>query len=229
MSSLHPKDYTAENVCFALGLRPAAEDPDFARGKEAIRFVFMPSFFFETAITFTRSGECAKVSCIVSQRKLENEPCVARLPVWRTEIVLQKLEFPAWVASFKEAEASLAKPKWFVLADGASVVVSCRSGNDFSQFMASTSVTDLVQQTCAEAVKIGRASANLPEVDDALRNIGSSLGLGWEAKPPAPAPTAKRLLILGTPACREDYFTMLSRAWALEAKSPSQPTPQEGA
>ncbi len=85
---MQSKDYTAENICKAMGLAGFSNDPTFEDHQSVIRLLLMPSFHPELCLTLAANEREAILSIIALTDQFYRRPD----PAWSLPIYSEKIE-----------------------------------------------------------------------------------------------------------------------------------------
>jgi hypothetical protein len=195
-------NYTAENICRALGLGGFANDLELAEADQCIRILLVPSFHREVCISVLRKADKVWVSVVaaLTQIWLQDWPFPRSTPVEHDSSVLAGTEFVALSSSMHAAVES--KPaRRFVMLDGMRAYAVLRADRQGKLYLdqhvsADARYTSFV----AEAITLAHRAIASPGVRNALSDAGSYAGLQIPIESTPPAKDIVRTLVLG----RED-------------------------
>jgi hypothetical protein len=205
-------EYTPENVCRAMGLPSFAEDRSLQETGEALRIVFLPSFDPEVSITFRPAESGLAVQVVALKRMLWHERMWCRLP--ETSSGPFKVAAPNYAALLEgltDAKTSLATGQRdrFVILDGMTIAACSYSPNSTIVLEENTSATDAIFAFSTLVVKAAWAGITSPAVANSLSAVARYVDMTYPIVELPPEPPITRLLILGTPDDRKDYFELL--------------------
>lgn len=200
---MNVEQYTDDAVCFAMGLMQFVPTTP----GDVLRLVCRPSFHPEVCVTVTPTDLVA----VALRSNLWQEPVPARMPEFSEHAIVTPDVFEALSEVFDEAFAKTRHPSKWVVCDGMmSSAARTRSGRTdrYSSHTVNDEERRLVK--CFLSIALSR-----------LRSVQLRNRLSWcgwyvssrddpafpvEAEPSTPGPETTRLLVMGTPEDRADFY-----------------------
>ena len=205
------EDYTADDICRAMGLPGFVEQPWVQSEDPNLRLVLTPSFHPELCITLARSADGTWLSVVVLLKRLWAERSLVCLPHESEATNLPSAAFEEVLALFTAAHASFDPERRYVCVDGmgsASCLVS-RTGTKLLDAHVSAHVA--TGQFIGRLIELAWNACCHPGVRNALAQAALYLGGEYPIQEVAPQPAVTRLAVLGTPEEKSQYLAILQQ------------------
>ena len=208
---MHPDAYTDDAICNAMGLdrfEPVGVD-------NAIRLLLRPSFHPETCITL----EPTRLHVVALRSMLWHEPVPCRLPEYAEVASLSDEQFERAAEVFDRALAENVQKGKCIYIDGMPISALRIEGGRRWTFDGHP-VGKEQARFVADLLCLAHVSVSSMHLRNRIEHCGRYVGctLGTELDEPGP-PKLTRVMVLGTPDERGDYFNQLRR-WA-ESRPPT--------
>lgn len=200
-SNMLSANYTAENICRALGLGSFANDLQLAAADEAIRVLLVPSFHREVCISLLRQANTVRVSVVAARTQiwLQDWPVPQSTPVDQESMPCSGLAF-AELSSSLCAAAESRQSQRYVILDGMRAHTVLRADRQGKYHLDQhVSANPLYTAFIAEAITLAHRTVTGPGIRNALADAGSYVGLRMPTEPTPPTKDLVRTMVLGSP------------------------------
>jgi hypothetical protein len=204
-------DYTDDAICRSMGIGALVPDADNLGGI-TLRILFKPSFDPEVAITFVTSPEYSRAHIVALRTMLWLERMMCRMPEESERTALETNSVSELVESFvAHAQPPEAQDR-SICIDGMGISAVMRRGGDTISTRGNSSARHGLRAVATHAIQLTWNATETPGVKNALARVARYLGQDCPLVTIPPAPPITRLLILGAPDERQEYFQMLEPA-----------------
>jgi hypothetical protein len=205
-------DYMADTICRAMGLPGFADDPALRERGDCLRVLFMPSFHPEVCVTCWSEGEGTGLQ-VAARREMFWRERARHLPVVILTVTVAAPSFATLAEDFATAAEELSgERKWFTLDGMPTAVLRQYADGTTATLEDWPNHSPALFRLCVSLVEAAWAVNDRPPLALALAEVGGYLGLKYPVqRPPAEEPPT-RLLVLGTPEERADYFGQLDES-----------------
>ena len=211
------KQYTPDAICRSMGM-PGFVEPGWS--PPTLRILLMPSFDPEVCLTLT-GGVDARLSVVALAEMLWRQPVPRSLPTWSEQVtvpmsVVSELttDFDAALIAERDAKGHM------VCADGMPVACLLKS-EDLEEF-ACNPYRPPVTRFVSSFIRAAWQSCRDAGVRNSLAVCGRYVGLALPVDTQLPAPDLARIMVLGTPEERANYFGQLQERKAVGRRPQSR-------
>jgi hypothetical protein len=197
---MHLDAYTDDVICNAMGLgqfEPVGVE-------RAIRLLVKPSFHPEACVTV----EPTRLHVVALRSMLWHEPVPCRLPEYAEAMSVTCDQFQRVVEAFDRALAEHAKAGKCITIDGMPISALRIAGNQRSAFEGQP-VGSEQAKFVGEVLRLAHASASSVHLRNRIAECGRYVDRTFTIEPEPELPNVTRVMVLGAPDERAEYFDKL--------------------
>lgn len=209
-SSMRLEQYTADAICRSMGLdafEPTGPSP-------AVRVLLKPSFHPEVCLTLTPDADPTRacLSVVALTESFWRQQAPRRLPELREEIAVPADVYSEAVTGLASALADRDRGDRMICVDGMGIEC-CHVSTDGIERFAEHVYRSTLSTFLDRLIWVAWTACRVTGVRNALADCAWYLGKDYPRESDPERPPVRRVLILGEPDARAEYFELLrSRA-----------------
>lgn len=210
VATMQSEQYTSDAICRSMGLCSFI-DPSWSC--PTLRVLFKPSFHPEVCITLARLPESSWLSVVALTEMLWRQPSPCRLLEVSEEAGLSLADFDLIRADFEAAVDDRDRHGRSVVLDGMNVESCYAVDRGLRQFAENVySYRPAVRAFVSRLINRAWECCQLAQMRNALAACARYVGDDYPSEPEPPVAPGTRILVLGTPENRAEFFQQLRDA-----------------
>jgi hypothetical protein len=207
---MQQEQYTSDAICRAMGLDGFVDREWISSKASSVRLLLKPSFSPEVCITIARTLSSVRLSVIALSEMLWLQPTPCRLMEYRDVVDVSSEQFEEITRDFSSAHNKSRNRRDVIWIDGMAMDCCWASPEEVRRF--GEHALSGREDFTSRFVTLAWKSCSVPALKNALARCGPYLGLSLPLEPEPKPARMLRIIVLGVPEEKSEFFRLLSAA-----------------